>query len=53
MAASLYYNSARSTYSLVIKATGATSDANESGYVDYSVPSTILKRLYVCGLMLV
>lgn len=53
MAASLYYNSARSTYSLVIKARGATSDANESSHVDYSVSSTILKRLCVCGFVFV
>lgn len=49
MAASLYYNSARSTYSLVIKAKGATSDANESSYVNDSIPSTFLKSLCVCG----
>lgn len=53
VAASLYYNSARSIYSLVIKAKGAASDANGSNYVDYSVPSTFLKSLCVCGFMFV
>lgn len=53
VAASLHYNSAGSIYSLVIKARGATSDANGSNYVDYSVPSTCLKSLCVCGFMFV